>query len=270
MNGFAKMDLLVVQARATKDSRMRQQFSSVATWAAQINDHYEREKSGTMELARTLYAAKCQLQRGQWMSLWKSGLVPFRRSKGQMLAVIGEKLGLLNVQTSAHLPSGWNTLYQLARLDRAVLEALIADGFIHRGLTLAQARALVAKHNGLKQANRPRLERWLDKVASFVSAELDTWSPEEQRLAQSLFLDLAGQIADGAKRGGLTKQDQQRTAHSPAIILIVQATMPSPPPDGRLIEQERISSVNHFACRLTKSTTPHEHNQPAPLKRRRR
>src|SRR6185503_6503755 len=102
---------------------------SISEWVTEINPQCEREKGGAIELAKMLYAAKRQLQKGQWTELWKSGLIPFR-------------------QTSAHLPSGRNILYQLARLDRPVLENLIADGAVHRALTLSQARALVAKFNG--------------------------------------------------------------------------------------------------------------------------
>jgi len=237
--------------RVKEASLVQSGFSCVSDWVTKINDHYDREKSGTIELAKMLYAAKCQLQKGEWTQLWKSGLIPFRQRKGQMLAVIGEKIGALDAQTSACLPSGWNILYQLARLDRPVLERLIADGAVHRALTLAEARALVAKFNRseMKESSHRQLKQWLCKIRNFVSAKLDTWSPQEQKLVQSQFIELARQIALGLRRSGLAqKTDGSQTAEGagkicPTAVVIVEANAALPPSDGQLIIKQEVINI---------------------------
>src|SRR5262245_46332460 len=111
-------------------------------WLGEIRRLYARGKEGTFQLAYAVHSAKSRLRRGEWARLWRSGNVPFAKSKGEMLAKIGQQFGIPNVQAFACLPSGWSILHQLARLDRAKIDELIETGTIHPALTYTEARDL--------------------------------------------------------------------------------------------------------------------------------
>jgi hypothetical protein len=125
--------------------RYRIAENPAAAWIAQIKSIWASTKHHTIELAKIIFTAKCELRYGQWTEMWKSGQIPFSKRKGEMLMLIGKNLGGLDAQDSAHLPSAWNTLYYLARLDRPVLENWILEGVVHSALTLREAKELVSK-----------------------------------------------------------------------------------------------------------------------------
>ncbi len=139
-----------------------------------------------------------QLPRGQWSLLWQSGQMPFSRSKGHMLIVIGEGLGWVNVQTFGRLPIGWSILYYLAQLDRSTVERLVEEGVIHPALKLWEARALAARFQGKSLASasgKARVGERLRRLEDFVHQTLTRWTAAERQLARATLTRLAEQIS---------------------------------------------------------------------------
>src|SRR6266852_1425574 len=191
----------------TKGASSRQSVSarSVSDWAVIINSAWKRGTATTLQLARAVQAARGELPYGGWTRLWKSGCIGFSKRKAEMLVVIGAKLNNLDAQTSAHLPSGWNTLYHLALLDRATLEKEDQAGAISPGMTLQQAKDLLAQFRGQAATNRsrkPNIKQRLQKFAEFVSSTCLDWSPGERELARVELSRLADVVsADSGDEG---------------------------------------------------------------------
>ena len=123
--------------------------------------------------------------------------MPFGRRKGYMLLRIANGLGWANVQTFAHLPTGWSILHQLARLDRQTLEQLIQQGFIHPKLTLREAKELVARLIGKRTEARMRkasFRLWLRRSAEFVRNNKSDWNPDERELVTEELTGLIEEI----------------------------------------------------------------------------
>jgi len=80
--------------------------TSAAAWIEEIKIVWARGPASTLELARLICLIRKQLPRGQWTALWRSGEMPFGRSKGCHLRVIGEGLGWANVRVCERLPEG--------------------------------------------------------------------------------------------------------------------------------------------------------------------
>ncbi|HEY6186024.1 MAG TPA: hypothetical protein VIW67_27520 [Terriglobales bacterium] len=170
-------------------------LTSVAGWAVEINALLVQGRKSTMQLARTVHAAKARLPYGCWTAIWKSGQVPFSKRKAEMLAVIGKNLGWADVQTFAHLPSGWSILYHLARLDQAVFRTLLEQGAIHPALTLLQAKDSLAASRGLQSvARKPNLLRRLKRFRDFARAHLCEWAMEERDQARAELRRLSDEL----------------------------------------------------------------------------
>lgn len=121
--------------------------------------------------------------------------MPFSKSKGDRLAVIGKKLAWIDSDTCPNLPLGWNILYQLALLDRAILERLIATGVVNPNLTLREAKELVADLRGQPRTGKSRqinIKRRVENFEHFVFDSLSHWSPEDEAWVRSRLLKLAG------------------------------------------------------------------------------
>src|SRR6266542_2265756 len=158
---------------------------SPSDWIAEIQRQVTQGRSATLELAITVCAAKSRLHHGEWTAILKSGRLPFRKRKAEMLFVIGNGLGWLSAHARAQLPSAFRTLYCLARIERATLEALITDGAIHPALSLRDAKELVAKFCGQKMENRTKVNvKWrLRRCRDFVCNTLNDWTPDDRALA---------------------------------------------------------------------------------------
>jgi hypothetical protein len=128
------------------------------------------------------------MEHGQWSRLWRSPRIPFSKRKAEMLVTVGEALGGLTAQKSAHLPSAWNTLYYLAQLGRGLIEQLIAEGRIHPRLLLREARELLAEYK-LGKARKSRaplaLAGRLNRFSNFVLAHVAKWSSPERQLVRA-------------------------------------------------------------------------------------
>lgn len=168
---------------------------SLSDWVREISEAWALGASNTLHLARLVSQARQSLQYGEWSQLWRSRQV-FSKRKGEMLVTIGQALGRLDAQTSAQLPPAWNAVYYLARLGRSTVERLIAQGRIHPGLTLREARALLAeqKPGMIQSACRSTVKRRLDRLAAFVRETMATWTAEERQLAHVALLRLAEQV----------------------------------------------------------------------------
>ena len=97
-------------------------------WIAEITEAWARGGTHTLELARLVLTVRRRMCYGEWSQLWKSGEMPFSKRKGEMLVVIGERLGRIDTKTFAHLPTGWSILYWLARLEWETLQKLVEQG----------------------------------------------------------------------------------------------------------------------------------------------
>jgi len=182
-------------ANGRSESRSVIAENPVADWVAQIKSIWIRDRSATIDLAKIIFAARRKLHYGQWAQMWKCGQLPFSKRKGEMLALIGRGVGSLDAQNSAHLPSAWNTLYYLARLDRTVLEKLILDGTIHPALTLHEAKALAAKSNAGSKPRKPNFRQRFKKFEAYLQANAENWPDADRNWARCELLRLADELS---------------------------------------------------------------------------
>lgn len=197
---------------------------TLSDWIDAITKVWRENASNTLELAGLLSRAKIGLRHGDWSRLWR-GQLPFSKRKGEMLVVIGQTLGNLDAQNSAHLPSAWNTLYYLARLGRPLVEQLIQQGRIHPRLTLQEAKPLLAEykpHLFQEKTRCVRVKQRLTQFAAFVQDTVATWSWQERRLAQAQLLLLLEEIELGLEAS--TNHDAQ-TQHT--IEELAKAALPT-------------------------------------------
>jgi len=152
-------------------------------------------------MARLLSQARDNLQYGGWSQLWRSGLwrsgqVPFSKRKGEMLVVIGSALGNLPAQTSAQLPSAWNTIYWVALLGGPVAEQLIQQGRVYPGLTLQEAKALLAEFHPerARKASQSTVKQRVTRFTAYVRGAVEKWSQEERQFASAKLVCLVEEI----------------------------------------------------------------------------
>ena len=173
-------------------------ISSVADWIGEINTIWAKGTSNTLELARIVFRARRTMRCGAWAQMWRSKQLPFAISKAKMLIRIGKHLGDLDGQTFGHLPSGWSILYELSKLPRALFEEFVGNKWIHPGLKLREAKALVARLRGKPTEARTRkanVRRWLRRSAEFLRNSVSDWDPDERELATEELTRFIEQIA---------------------------------------------------------------------------
>jgi hypothetical protein len=171
--------------------------TSAADWIEEIKEVWARGPASTLELARLICLIRKQLARGQWTALWRSGEMPFGRSKGCHLRVIGQGLGWANVRVCARLPEGSRILYHLARLNRKTLEWLIEEEVIRPTLKLWEARQLAAQYRGdtiKTRSIRAVLRERLRRLAEYFAANLADFSAEDLDLAEAQLTPVMQQI----------------------------------------------------------------------------
>src|SRR5207245_1220281 len=111
------------------------------------------------------------------------------KRKADMLIRIARLTGL-NEKTFSHFPRGWSILHQLARIELDELERLTREGFIHPGLTFAEAKKLARRRSRKGQPKRPPVKAWMRKLATFVQTTYDDWSIEQRKLASAKLRDI--------------------------------------------------------------------------------
>lgn len=170
--------------------------SLVVDWIRLICQAWSRGPQSVLELAHLMNKARRRLPYGGWSRLWESSELPFSKRKGEKLVVIGQGLEGLDANNCSHLPAAWNTLYWLARLGRAVVERLIRDGRIHPGLSLREARSLLAEYQPAtsQKTGSSKLESRFARFAAFVGADLPNWSTQERQWAARQLQILENQI----------------------------------------------------------------------------
>ncbi len=169
---------------------------SIKDWIHEITKVWVRGTTDTMDLARLVSRARRSLRYGGWSQLWRSDRLPFSKRKGEMLVVIGANLGNLPAQISARLPSAWNTLYWVARLDRPVAEQLVQQGRIHPGLTLHEAKALFAENRpeGVRKSSHSEVKQRVTRFISYVRRNVEKWSQEERQFTSEKLVRLVEAI----------------------------------------------------------------------------
>lgn len=182
-----------------------------------------------MEMAKVVLAARHRLRYGEWSKLWQSGRMPFSKRKGEMLVVIGERLGCIDAQSFAHLPVGWSVLYWLARLQRGILTRLVEEGVIHPKLTLREARELVAKVNGCStqvSTKTSAVQRRLRGFCRYVERTFAAWCPADREFARSelsrLIRQISGEVACRATDTQLSDESRKAARHSLPRNIITQ------------------------------------------------
>ena len=191
---------------------------TVSAWVEDISTAWARGAAGTLELARIVAKARANLEHGEWSRLWQNQNVPFSKRKGEMLVVIGEAVGELNAQNSAHLPMAWNTLYYLARLGHARLKRLIEEGRVHSDLSLREARALLAEFLPGRSRREPRLQRKmrLARFMQFVRSSLPDWSAAEREFVRIQLLQLTEEIAADPRQASIACGDRDGNGLEPS------------------------------------------------------
>lgn len=198
--GIMQTELVIERPQTTGQqvAWCQRALNSIVDWVDEINLLWARGPACTIELGRTVAAAKCQLPRGGWSQMWRKPYsAPFGKRKGEMFARIGKNLGHLTAQTSAQLPRGWTILYHLALLDRPTLDNLLGDGTIHPKLTLAEAESLVASFRGKPvdaKSKDVNVKLRLKNLEEFVLDTLSEWSVEDRELARPKLIELAERI----------------------------------------------------------------------------
>ena len=167
----------------------------------------------TMQLAQTVAQARRQLRRGLWSSLWKSERMPFSKRKGEMLAVIGNRLAWANAQSFAHFPAGWSVLYYLARLPRGRFESLLEEGAIHPKLTQKEAKGFLGKSSrGEKSERGLTIQRWLDRAGEFIDSHQFDWGTAGRKLLSAGLLRLVQRL-DCAESNNISKNRSETGIH---------------------------------------------------------
>jgi len=169
-------------------------------WVEEIRRLWAQGATNTLALARIVCQARMTFAYGEWSRLWSQpGLMPFSKRKAEVLVAISRGIGLVDAKTFAHLPRGWSILYYLAQLGQAVVEQLVSAGTIHPGLTLQEARALVASHQGQEPPGpQDKLRQKLRQFEKFVAAHLSEWTVEERRWTQARLNGLANKVGLGS------------------------------------------------------------------------
>lgn len=154
-------------------------------WASQIRSVLAKGATNTLELARIVCQARQSLRYGVWAQMWSSREALFSKRKAEMLVSVAKHLGELDAQTFAHLPTGWSVLYCLSLLGATVVKRLLGEGVIHSGLSLREARELLAEHRdhrGTPGSKRFNVAQRLGKFQTFVLDTMNEWTPTERAL----------------------------------------------------------------------------------------
>lgn len=161
-------------------------LNKTSDWIGQFTRAWSRGGTQTMELARLVSTARKRMCYGEWTGLWQSGEMPFSKRKGEMLIVIGERMGERDAQTIARLPTGWSVLYWLARLERETLKKLVGEGTVHPKLTLQEAKKLALKPRSRPAkslSQKASITRRLNQFRNYVQRTLGDWRREDRELA---------------------------------------------------------------------------------------
>src|SRR6266511_6321019 len=163
----------------------------VAEWIEQIQTLWANGAESRLELASLISTIRNHLRqrRGDWSSLWESSEIPFSKRKAEKLVVVGAGLGwAVNANACSHLPTEWDALYYIAKLDRSIQVRLIDEREIRPTLTVGEARDLFIRFRGKPLKNNPRKARFRERLRRFEDfflAHLPNCSQAEKDLARA-------------------------------------------------------------------------------------
>lgn len=132
-------------------------------WAEVVRADLARSVEGFVAAGAHLAEAKEQLPHGEWLP-WIERELPISVSTVNKLMAIADHPSIANSYHGTNLPTSWQTLYELSRLDAPLLDAAIAEGRVTPELERKQAKALVAEY----KATAPRLDVIDAEVVSSV------------------------------------------------------------------------------------------------------
>jgi hypothetical protein len=146
--------------------------------------------------------------------------MPFSKRKGEMLVVIGERMGRIDAETFAHLPTGWSVLYWLARLEWETLKNLVEQGIVHPKLRLQDAKRLAIKpwsRPARSPSRKINVTRRLRQFRDFVQRTLSDWQLKERKLARTELTRLLESIEASSRNRSEVHLGDDRTGHRPDI-----------------------------------------------------
>jgi hypothetical protein len=169
----------------SKGSSINGSEGGLQHWVCRIQAACLLETNNILELARLMCTARRTLPHGGWSQLWQTMEIPFSKRKGEMLVVIGKGVEGLNANNYSHLPVAWRALYYLARLGSGTLKQLVEQGRVHPGLSLQQAKELLAEYlpESRRTISLSKLHVRLARFATFIQTNLKTWSQQERETA---------------------------------------------------------------------------------------
>jgi len=101
-------------------------------------------------MAIKLHGFRHDLGPDDWRQLLESRRLPFSARAAQTLARIGGHAVLADLRITQKLPPSITVLNEIAALPPSVVQQALAEGTIHSGTTMAEAKALVAEHRAKK------------------------------------------------------------------------------------------------------------------------
>lgn len=124
-------------------------------WAQVIRHDLGQAVAGFVAAGQHLAQAKVQVRHGEWEA-WCREKVGISEDTAHRLVKIAQHPALSNPAHARDLPPAWYTLYELSRLDPALIEAAIQAGDIHPELERKRAAALVVEYKKAAAVERAK------------------------------------------------------------------------------------------------------------------
>lgn len=123
-------------------------------WADQICAQLGKTVESNINVGRLLLEAKEDLVHGEWLRMFDGGLLPFRKSWGEMFMAIAAKSFLVNSHDRGNLPSAVGTLYQLSKADPTKFKNALKDGLITPDMKRRDVKALLPSNGKAKHQQK--------------------------------------------------------------------------------------------------------------------
>jgi hypothetical protein len=110
-------------------------------WAELITEAWQKSVVAIIETGSLLAEAKAALPHGKFLQMVERDL-PFEARTAQMLMAIAANPWIANHGT--HLPASWRTLYELSRVEPALLDEALRSGAIKPDMKRREIKRLTA------------------------------------------------------------------------------------------------------------------------------
>lgn len=114
-------------------------------WAALIKGDLGRAAESIIAAGRHLVEAQAALPHGEWLPLVAK--IGISADTAQKFMAISRNPAITNAEHARLLPSSWDTLYHLSRMEPDILETAIADGVVTPNTRRKDAKNLVQEQN---------------------------------------------------------------------------------------------------------------------------